>query len=66
MTNDKLLRFPEVQKLTGLARSTIHALGAKGTFPKPIKLSDGGRASAWIQSEIELWMKSRIDSRNNQ
>jgi predicted DNA-binding transcriptional regulator AlpA len=56
------LRWPQVAQIVGLSRSRVHALVAEGKFPKPIKL--GTRASAWIESEVHAWIKSRInDSR---
>lgn len=55
---DRMLRWPEVHQLTGLCRSQIHAMAAKGLFPKPIKL--GARASAWLESEITQWVADRI------
>jgi len=62
---DPILRFPEVQKVTGLARSTIHAMAAQGRFPRPIKLSANGRASGWLQSELNIWMQSRLLERDS-
>ena len=55
----KLLKINKVSEITGLGRSTIYARVAEETFPKPIKL--GHRASAWVESEVETWIKSRID-----
>ncbi|MEO1724052.1 MAG: AlpA family transcriptional regulator [Pseudomonadota bacterium] len=51
---DPILRRPDVERLTGLARSTIYARMADGTFPKPIKL--GGSAVGWRQSAIAAWL----------
>jgi len=48
--SDRILRWPEVHKRTGLCRSHVHDLAKKGSFPKPIKL--GGRASGWLESEV--------------
>ncbi len=53
-----LLRLPMVMRITGLARSTIYKLIAQNQFPAPIKLSK--RAVAWLQSEIESWVSSRV------
>ena len=52
-----ILRRPEVQNRTGLSRSTIYAMMATGTFPKPIPL--GLRAVGWAESEIASWLESR-------
>ncbi|MEO0426178.1 MAG: AlpA family transcriptional regulator [Pseudomonadota bacterium] len=53
---DPILRRPDVERLTGLARSTIYARMAEGTFPKPIKL--GGSAVGWRQSAIAEWLEA--------
>lgn len=60
----RFLRLSDVKLTTGLSRSHIYQLAAKGEFPKPIKL--GEKASAWIESEVQAWMASRIaDSRRD-
>lgn len=53
-----LLRLPMVMRITGLARSTIYKLISQNQFPVPIKLST--RAVAWLQTEIETWVSSRV------
>ena len=53
-----LLRLPTVMRNTGLARSTIYKLISQNQFPVPVKLST--RAVAWLQSEIETWVSSRV------
>ena len=53
-----LLRLPEVLRRTGFGRSTLYKLVADGGFPKPLKLSV--RASAWVESEVEGFIQSRI------
>lgn len=55
-----ILRRKQVETRTGLSRSTIYARIAEGTFPSPIEL--GGRAVGWIESEIDAWLKSCIES----
>lgn len=56
-TMDSLLRRPEVEQLTGLARSTIYANVQSGLFPAPIKI--GKRAVAWRSSDVQAWLESR-------
>jgi prophage regulatory protein len=53
----RILRRPEVETRTGLSRSTIYAMMADGTFPKPIRL--GKRAVGWRESDIAEWLESR-------
>ena len=53
---ERLLRLPEVISQTGLNRNSIYQIE---DFPKPVKI--GARATAWVQSEIQLWIKSTIE-----
>ena len=55
----RVLRFPEVQARTGLSRSTISAQVAGGSFPEPVRL--GARAVGWIESEVDEWIRRRIE-----
>ncbi|MBY8220741.1 AlpA family transcriptional regulator [Vibrio fluvialis] len=60
----RFLRLKEVMSLTGLGRSTIYKFMADEIdFPKSVPL--GGRAVAWVESEIEEWMESRLSMRDN-
>lgn len=52
-----LLRLPEVQRLSGLSRSSIYRLEAQGGFPSRVKLSE--RATAWRAAEIFSWLDGR-------
>jgi prophage regulatory protein len=56
--NETLLRLRDVEARTGLKRSHLYGLAARGEFPKPLKLGD--RASAWVESEVTEWVYSRI------
>ncbi len=55
-----ILRRPAVEARTGLSRSTIYAMMAEGTFPKPVRL--GKRAVGWTESTISEWLESRVSS----
>jgi prophage regulatory protein len=59
MANSKfrLLRLPAVIEATGLGRSAIYALEARGEFPRRRKLTP--RASAWRSDEVAAWIDSR-------
>ena len=57
-----VLRLPEVMERTGLSRSSVYAMASTDRFPHPIKLSD--RASAWIEAEVEAWIRERMSLRN--
>ena len=56
---DRLLRYREVEKLTGFRRSTIYHWMRKKLFPKPVKI---GRAVAWRERDIQQWMDERTES----
>ncbi len=62
ISNISILRCKQVQKMTGLSRSSIYLRIQEGTFPRQINL--GARAVGWIQKEIEDWLAVRIELRN--
>ena len=55
----RFLRLPEVLARNGLSRSTICVRLDQGRFPRPVSL--GARAAGWIESEVEEWMRERIE-----
>jgi prophage regulatory protein len=54
---NRILRRPDVETLTGLSRSTLYAMMAEGTFPKPVKL--GKRAVGWREIDLTEWLENR-------
>lgn len=54
-----ILRRREVERRTGLSRSTIYERIKAGTFPAPISL--GEKAVGWIESEIDSWLAARVE-----
>lgn len=59
---DNILRRSDVEKRTGLCRSSMYAAIDKGTFPKPIRLTP--KAVGWLESEIVAWQAERIAARD--
>jgi len=57
--NNRVLRMRELVEKIGLKPSTVYELAAKGKFPKPFKIVEGGRAAGWLESEIDYWLTSR-------
>ena len=49
-----VFRRPEVERITGLSRSTLYAMIAEDEFPKPIRL--GKRAVGWREADIAAWL----------
>ncbi len=58
MNEERLIRLPQVESLTGLRRAHIYGLARRGQFPRPIKI--GARASAWRLSQVADWVTTRI------
>lgn len=54
----RLLRLREVIRRTGLSRTTIYEYVAAGVMPAPVRVSK--RVVAWIESEIEQFLRERI------
>jgi prophage regulatory protein len=52
---ETLLRLPEVIRRTTMCKTKIYTLAG---FPKPIKV--GGQASAWVESEVDIWIAQTI------
>lgn len=59
----RLIRRPEVLSRVGLASSTLYEMTAAGDFPQPIPI--GRQAVAWLESEVDAWIKSRIEQRDS-
>lgn len=62
VSSHRILRLKEVRARVGLSHTSIYEGAAKGTFPKPIKLS--GRASGWLEREVDAWIAGRIAARD--
>lgn len=59
-TNQSLIRLPEVLKRTGFGKAWIYRLISEGRFPAPVKI--GTRAVAFVESEIDEWIKAVISN----
>ena len=58
----KLLKAKQVAEYVNVSKSQIYKLVQQGRLPKPIKL--GERGSAWLLSEVDAWLQSRVDLRD--
>lgn len=52
----RLLRLPDVKRLTGLSRSTLYRLSGT-TFPERVQLTR--RTVAWRAKEVTMWLAAR-------
>ena len=53
----KLIKRREVEELTGLGRSMIYKLKAKGLFPQPVEVSP--HAVGWFLDEVLDYINTR-------
>ena len=64
----KVLLFRDLRPEKGIAFSRQHVFRKvrAGTFPKPIKLGEGERATnAWLESEVDAWVAERAKARGS-
>lgn len=54
---NEVWRWPTVQHVSGLSRTTAWRLERNGDFPRRRKIS--ANAVGWLKSEIEAWVLSR-------
>lgn len=57
MELQRIIRRPEVIKMTGLSGTTLWRLEKEGNFPKKIKLSQ--KIVGWSETEIQRWIEDR-------
>ena len=60
----RILRLPDVCRVTGLGCSMIYQLEADRHFPSRIKLAT--RAVGWIEEEVQAWLLRRIENSRDQ
>ena len=72
----RFIRKPEVKLRTGLKNTALWRAMKYDGFPRSVRLSDPtkkpnafgkGRYSgavAWVESEVDQWIASRMDNRN--
>lgn len=61
---ERFLRLEQVNEKIGTRGKTIYDWIREGRFPKSIALY-GGRV-AWLESEVENWMSSRVALRDGE
>jgi prophage regulatory protein len=58
----RFLKEKDVRQRVALSRTTIWRQVQAGTFPRPVRV--GECAIAWIESEVDAWMKQRVKDRD--
>jgi prophage regulatory protein len=56
---ETIMRLPAVIASVGLSRSSIYLRISEGNFPRPVSL--GPRAVGWVRSDVEDWVRQRIE-----
>ena len=54
---DRILREPDVARMTGLGRTTRYEAERRGDFPRRRRITRN--AVGWLESEILEWLRSR-------
>ena len=58
---EKFLMLPQVQEIVPDSASHIWRLERSGKFPQRVRL--GGNRVAWLQSEVNSWVESKLAAR---
>jgi len=58
---EKFIMLPQVQEIVPYSASHLWRLEYAGQFPQRVRL--GGNRVAWLQSEVNSWVESKIASR---
>lgn len=57
-TQERLMRRPEVLRVTGLSRTSMYRLIAAHDFPRPVSLS--AKTVGWPASQVYAWVAARV------
>lgn len=57
----RIIRLPEVCRMTGLGRAMIYRLQSRKSFPQSVKITD--YAVGWFDSEVQTWLAQRAARR---
>jgi prophage regulatory protein len=60
----RLLRLSQVMEITGLRKTSILEAVKENRFPRPIAILENGRATGWLESDINTWIQGRIAARD--
>lgn len=56
-STERLIKIKTVMAMTALSRSSIYRLIAAGKFPQQRKVYPTGRATVWLLSDIETFVR---------
>lgn len=61
---NRLYRLRDLPQFVGLRKTQIAGLVRTGKFPRPVLLTDGGRAVAWLEADLIAWQRVRVAARD--
>lgn len=64
MTQTRMIRLSEVMQRTGLSKAAVYRMMQADLFPRGVHLIPRGRATGWVEDEIEAWINRRIQARD--
>jgi predicted DNA-binding transcriptional regulator AlpA len=59
-----VLRSRDAAVFCGLKPTQFAKHVRLGLLPQPVKLTDRGRAVAWLKTELEAWLAARVAKRD--
>jgi len=57
----RMLRLRGVEECVGFSRSAIYRAMEDDGFPRPVRI--GRRAVAWVESEVQAWLDTKLAAR---
>ncbi len=57
MSENRILRLPEVLNRIGVSRATLHRMVQAQTFPAPCKITS--KSTGWTSAQIDAWIAGR-------
>jgi prophage regulatory protein len=55
-----IIRHKQVCKRLQISSAKLFDMVAKGLFPKPFVIVPNGRATGWLESDVEKWILNRL------
>ena len=59
MPDERILRLPDVVRMTGISRSRIYVYMSRKADPFPRSIRLGPNMVGWRKSEVEAWLSAR-------
>jgi prophage regulatory protein len=54
-----IVRHKEVCQRLQISSAKLFDMVAKGLFPKPFQIIPNGRATGWLESDVQRWILNR-------